>query len=63
MPLWSRSFLESTTKELPPIFEDRVGKAGVDFFMSMCRVERAERAGAEALCKHAFLRDKRAEVA
>ena len=63
LPRWSASFPESPKKELPSIFEERVGKAGVDFFTKMCRVERVERAGAEALCKHAFLRDERAEVA
>ena len=63
LPLWKTSFPESPKKELPPIFEDRVGKAGVDFFTKMCRVERAERAGAEALCKHAFVGDERSEVA
>ena len=57
LPLWKASFPKFPAKELPPIFQDRVGKEGVDFFNQMCRVDRGERASAKALTAHDFTRD------
>ena len=54
LPLWSENFPNFPSRELPAIFEDRVGADGVALFRAMCCLDRSGRAPAGELSRHRF---------